>query len=126
MGFSITAPSMVAMGDTDEPLETAIAAVRQQIGFYGSTPAYRGVLGLHGWGDHQPQLAHMSRDDRWDKMAGLITDEMLNTFAAIGTPEAVVQELRRRYGDLAQRVNVKRPPDIDDDRWRVLAAELRR
>lgn len=124
-GFSITAPSLVAIGDTDEELETAIAAVRQQLGFYGSTPAYRGVLELHGWGQLQPQLGDMSKKGEWDRMASLITDDILNTFAAIGTPEAVVQELRRRYGDVAQRVNLKRPPSIDDERWKRLAADLR-
>jgi probable F420-dependent oxidoreductase len=124
-GFSITAPSMAAMGDTDAELESAIAAVRQQLGFYGSTPAYRGVLELHGWGDLQPQLADMSREGEWDKMAGLITDEMVDAFAVVGTPEAAVHELRRRYGDVAQRVNMRRPPNIDDERWRALAAALR-
>ena len=30
--------------------------IKQQIAFYGSTPAYRPVLELHGWGDLQDEL----------------------------------------------------------------------
>ena len=42
---------MVATGQSDDELATATAAARKQIAFYGSTPAYRKVLDLHGWGD---------------------------------------------------------------------------
>ena len=34
----------------------ATKAVKTQLAFYGSTPAYRPVLELHGWGDLQTEL----------------------------------------------------------------------
>ena len=37
-------------------MAAAADGVKRQIAFYGSTPAYRPVLDLHGWGDLQPEL----------------------------------------------------------------------
>ena len=48
-----------------------------QIAFYGSTPAYRKVLDLHGWGDLQDELNRMSKEGRWEEMGDLVDDEIL-------------------------------------------------
>ena len=58
--FSICYPGLVAAGDTDRDLETAVTAVREQLAFYGATPAYRPVLDLHGWGDLHTDLHQLS------------------------------------------------------------------
>ena len=50
---------------------------KQQIAFYGSTPAYKPVLDHHGWGDAQPELNRMSKEGEWVEMADVIDDEML-------------------------------------------------
>ena len=42
----------------------AAAATRKQIAFYGSTPAYRRVLELHGWGDLHTELHRLSQAGR--------------------------------------------------------------
>ena len=52
--------------------------VRQQIAFYGSTPAYRPVLELHGWGDLQTELNTLSKRGEWVKMGELIDDSVLD------------------------------------------------
>ena len=64
-------------------MAAAAKAVRQQIAFYGSTPAYRPVLELHGWGDLQPELNTLSKRGEWVKMGELIDDDMLNAFAVV-------------------------------------------
>ncbi len=46
------------------------AATRQLLAFYGSTPAYRPVLDVHGWGDLQPELNALSKQGRWAEMGG--------------------------------------------------------
>src|SRR6202048_2995029 len=46
--FLVSYPGLVATGGTDRDLEAAVAAVRQQLAFYGATPAYRAVLDLPG------------------------------------------------------------------------------
>jgi alkanesulfonate monooxygenase SsuD/methylene tetrahydromethanopterin reductase-like flavin-dependent oxidoreductase (luciferase family) len=85
--------------------------VRGQIGFYGSTPAYRPVLDLHGWGSLGDELNAMTKRGEWDKLADAIDDEVLHTFAVIGTPDEVVAELRRRYGGVVTRITVVPPDD---------------
>ncbi|MDU0292047.1 TIGR03617 family F420-dependent LLM class oxidoreductase [Saccharothrix longispora] len=97
-GLGISGPSLVACTDED------VAAVRRRIAFYGSTPSYRKVLDLHGWGDLHEELHRLSRRSRWDDMAGLVTDEVLHAFAVVGTPAEARAELTRRYGDVVTRV----------------------
>ncbi|WP_448072322.1 TIGR03617 family F420-dependent LLM class oxidoreductase [Georgenia yuyongxinii] len=48
-GFEISGMPFVATGRTQEELTAGRDGVRAQIAFYGSTPAYRPVLQLHGW-----------------------------------------------------------------------------
>ena len=81
-------------------------AARLQIAFYGSTPAYRGVLEHHGWGEAQTELRDLSLQGRWKEMAGVIDDEMLRTIAAVGTPAEIAGIVADRYGDLVDRFTV--------------------
>ena len=46
---AVTLPGLVVSGRTDGSRAEAAAAVKATIAFYGSTPAYRPVLELHGW-----------------------------------------------------------------------------
>jgi len=118
-GFEISGPSFVVSGATDEQLERAMIATRQQIAFYGSTPAYRPVLELHGWGALQDDLNALSKRGEWVAMGDLIDDEVLNTFAVVGPPEAIGPELHRRYGDVVSRISFYTPYRSDPDRWRA-------
>ncbi len=124
-GFEITAPAMVVAADTEEEIAAGIAGVKQQIAFYGSTPAYRPVLDLHGWGELQEELRGMTKRGEWDRMAELIDDEMVQTFAVVGTPEEAIAEVKRRYGDIATRITLQLPAERDEQRWRALFDELR-
>ncbi len=124
-GFDITAPSFVVARDSADEIAEGAQFVRQQIAFYGSTPAYRPVLELHGWGDLQDELHAMTKQGEWDRIATLIDDEILNTFAVIGTPEEALAEVQRRYGDIAARITLSLPPERDEERWAELFDSLR-
>jgi len=102
--FEIQYPIFIASGDTEEEMEKAVAAIRHRIGFYGSTPAYKPVLDLHGWGDLQPRLRAMTKENRWDELASEITDEMLHTFAAVGEPTEAARIVRDRVGGVVESV----------------------
>lgn len=122
-GFEIMGPSFVVTGTTDEEMEKAASGTRQQIAFYGSTPAYKGVLELHGWGGLQEELNALSKQGEWVKMGTLIDDEILNTFAVVGAPEQIAPELSRRYGDVIHRISFYAPYASDPDRWgKVMSA----
>jgi alkanesulfonate monooxygenase SsuD/methylene tetrahydromethanopterin reductase-like flavin-dependent oxidoreductase (luciferase family) len=93
----------VGVGRTDEELEAAMG-VRNLLAFYGSTPSYRPVLDVEGWGELQPELNALSKRGEWPQMAELITDEMVSTIAVHGTPEQCAREIVERYGQWADRV----------------------
>jgi probable F420-dependent oxidoreductase len=93
-----------AIGDTAAEQEAAARGVKGLLGFYGSTPSYKPVLDVEGWGDFQPQLNALSKQGDWVGMGNMITDEMLHTIAVVGTPAEVGAEVVRRYGDTADRV----------------------
>ena len=58
---------MVVTGETEEADQgRATQAVKAQLAFYGSTPAYKPVLEHHGWGDLQPELNTLSKRGEWD------------------------------------------------------------
>lgn len=95
---------MVATGENDQELTAAIAATRKQIAFYGSTPAYRRVLDLHGWGDLHSELHRLSKQGEWDAMGSLIDDDMLAAFAVVGPVEEIGDALRARCEGIVDRV----------------------
>jgi probable F420-dependent oxidoreductase len=116
-GFELVGPSFVVTGTTEEEMAAAAAGTRQQIAFYGSTPAYKGVLDIHGWGGLQEELNGLSKQGNWVEMGNLITDEILNTFAVVGEPERVAPELITRYGDVIDRLSFYAPYKANPDRW---------
>jgi probable F420-dependent oxidoreductase len=123
--FEIIAPGFVIARDTEEERAAGAEFVRGQIGFYGSTPAYRPVLELHGWGELQDELNALTKQGAWDKLSSVIDDEVLDTFAIIGTPEEAVAEVKRRYGDVGTRITLSVPDGADADRWGPVFEELR-
>ncbi|ORV63122.1 LLM class F420-dependent oxidoreductase [Mycobacterium europaeum] len=102
--FQVSSEVMVATGENEAELAAAMAATRKQIAFYGSTPAYRKVLGLHGWGDLHTELNLLSKQGQWDAMGSLIDDEMLATFAVVGPVDAIGAALKRRCAGAVDRV----------------------
>ncbi len=124
-GFEIVGPSFVVTGNNDEELEKAATGTRQQIAFYGSTPAYKSVLDAHGWGGLQEELNGLSKQGKWVEMGTLIDDEVLNTFAVVGAPEKIAPELGRRYGDVIQRISFYAPYESDRDRWTQVLADVK-
>ena len=124
-GFEITAPGFVVARDSEEEIAAGIEFARMQIGFYGSTPAYRPVLDVHGWGELQEELNALTKRGAWDELAGTIDEEVLRTFAVIGSPEDAAHEVRRRYGDTATRIALPVPEGADPERWSAVFGTLR-
>jgi probable F420-dependent oxidoreductase len=119
-GFEIAFPLMILTGDSDEEIAAAEGGVRRQLAFYGSTPAYRRVLDVHGWGELQPELNRLSKEGRWEEMGGLIGDDLVDTFTVSGTPEEIAPRVLDRYGDLVDRISFNAPYRADPARWAVV------
>jgi probable F420-dependent oxidoreductase len=124
-GFEVSGPMFVVTGRDEAEMAAAAKGVRGQIAFYGSTPAYRKVLDLHGWGDLQDELNRMSKDGRWAEMGELIDDDMLAEFAVVAPVDEVAAGVRDRWGDVLSRLSFYTPYDSDDTRWDQVIAELK-
>lgn len=123
-GFGISCQIMVAAGDTEEELQTAITTIRGQMAFYASTPAYKVILDCHGWGDLQPELQRMTRENRWDLMNTLISDEILETFAVVGHTREIADKIRQRAGTAIQRISLVTPYTTDPSRFAGIVSDL--
>ncbi len=102
--FQICVPPFVVTGRTAEEWEKNRRRAAERLAFYGSTPAYKGVLEAHGWGHLQPELNAMSKRGEWVQMGEKITDEIIETFAVVAEPDKVADGLRERYEGLVDRV----------------------
>ncbi len=124
--FSISLQVMVCTGKNDEEIDRARQATKQQIAFYGSTPAYRPVLECHGWGDLQEELNRLTKQGKWGEMSGLISDELLEAIAVCGPVGEVATRVADRALGRADRVSLvahwTRDPEIWDDVVRALTA----
>jgi probable F420-dependent oxidoreductase len=102
--LEIVVEVITAVGETDEEVEIATRAVKGLLSFYGSTPSYKPVLDVEGWGDLQPELNAMSKRGEWAGMSGKITDEIVDTIAVRGRPDEVAREIVRRFAGIPDRV----------------------
>lgn len=125
--FQVVHLALVATGRTEEQAKVAEQAVRKQIAFYGSTPAYQAVLDLHGWRDLAVELhalSRSSRDDKWEVMAGLVDDNVLRAFAVVAEPGQVAAELRRRFAGLVDRLKFYAPYESERAMWDEIRADI--
>ena len=95
----VGAPFLVT-GNTEEEFAQVRLAAVNQIAFYGSTPAYRGVLESVGYGELQGELNALSKQGKWLEMGQCIDDALLEKIAIVGEPAEVAAKLTRRYGDI--------------------------
>ena len=126
--------AMIATGRTAAEMTRAVAGTKAQIAFYGSTPAYRAVLDLHGWGglgDELNALSRSDREDKWAAMGALIDDDVLHAFAVVAEPAGVAAQIRDRFGNLIDRVSFyapyeRGPHETGSEPWDLILEGLKR
>ena len=122
--FEISCPAFVVTGTNEEEMaQGGDRHVRQQIAFYGSTPAYRGVLELHGWGDLQDELNALSKQGEWVEMGEL--HRRRDARHVRGRRRARADRpalIRSRYGDVVDRISFYAPYRADPERWHAVLA----
>jgi probable F420-dependent oxidoreductase len=123
--LTVSYPGFVVTGPDDKSMAAAAKGVREQIAFYGSTPAYRPVLELHGWGDLHPELNTLSKRGEWEQMGELINDEILNAFAVVAPLDEVATEVRKRFEDVVDRFSFYAPYKVDPEMWKGVLAGFR-
>src|SRR5579884_1211162 len=124
--FQLTCPLFVVTGANDAEFQAAAAGTRKQIAFYGSTPAYRNVLELHGWGDLHTELHQLSLRGEWDAMGSLIDDDILNAFAVVAELDQLAGKIRDRCDGLIDRALPSLPSHLPETAVCAVLEELRR
>jgi probable F420-dependent oxidoreductase len=116
---------MIATGDTGADLDAAIATVRGQLAFYGSTPAYARVLECNGWDGLHARLNALSKEGRWDDMAALVPDDMVESIAVVGRRDQIADLIRAKVGGLADAVSLECTRRPDPAHFADICADLR-
>jgi len=123
--LTICGSSFLVVGRDEKEIAEAGRATKQRIAFYASTPSYRGVLELHGYGDLQPELTRLSKQGRWVEMGDVIDDDLLGLMAIVADPSSVAQALLDRWGDVYDRLSLYTPHGIEAATRAAIIASLR-
>ncbi len=112
-GVEVVCVTIVVTGRDEEEFTTSHEAVRNQLAFYGTTPAYLPVFEMHGYGDLHPELKRLAKGGRWSEMAPLIDDDLIRTIAVVGEPDAIPGLIRQRLRGISDHVSLvnNRAPD---------------
>ena len=123
--LEIVCVAIVVTGQNEEELEASKAAVRKQLAFYGSTPAYAPILECEGWGDLHPELNRLSKQGQWDEMAHLIDDQVLESIAIVGEPAQIAPAILRKVEGIADSVSLTNNRAPDPAQWADVVSHLR-
>ena len=123
--LEITLPLFIVTGRDERELASRALAVRRQLAFYGSTPAYLPVLEHHGWGDLGRELNVLSKQGEWERMGDAVDRDVLEAFAVVGEPTSIAPEIARRYGGILDRVQLGTEHD-DAAAWAEIVDSIRR
>jgi probable F420-dependent oxidoreductase len=125
--FTMCVMPLVATAPDQAGLAARIADVRARVAFYASTPAYLVAFESEGYGEIARNLQGLARAQRWDEMAALVGDDMLEAYAVIGTYDEIAARLRARYAAVATAIEFAIPlaGPADEERLRGLIGELR-
>jgi probable F420-dependent oxidoreductase len=123
---AIELSSSIFVIPTDDPkrVERYESEIRQQIAFYASTPPYRPVFEIEGWGETAQQLGRLASKGQWDDMPLLISDAMLDVFALRGSWAELPARVLEKYQGVLDRVSYYFPvvPGEHEDGWRATVA----
>lgn len=114
-------------GRNDEEVALALERQRRSTAFHASTSAYHSVMRHHGWEEEAMQLRRLSIDGKWDEIADVITDEMLDALCVVGTWDEIAAKMREKYSGLCTIVGFSAQPENEDEaeQIREIIGELR-
>lgn len=127
-GIAVAMKPLVCAAPDEATLAAKVEDVRARVAFYASTPGYRAAFEAHGLGALAAELATLSRAQRWDEMPARISDEILHTYAVVGTYAEIGRRLVARYRGLVTDVEFSIPAGTERERatLRELVQDIRR
>ena len=135
----LACPVFMIVGDREADIDAQRRATKRQLGFYGSTPPYAPVFAHHGFDDVQPRLQAAVRAGEIEKLAEIVSDDVLDTYSVTATWDGLAKALVERYGGLVDRLfpyaghggwadepeSWARWGDVADEVRRLASAEVR-
>jgi probable F420-dependent oxidoreductase len=117
--------TMVVTWTTEEEHEIAIRSVKDQLAFYGSTPAYAPVLDLHGYDGLHGELNRMSKAGHWTDMAALVPDAFVEEVAVVGPRAEIAAKIAARTIGITNNVSLVNNRNPDPALFADIVADLR-
>jgi alkanesulfonate monooxygenase SsuD/methylene tetrahydromethanopterin reductase-like flavin-dependent oxidoreductase (luciferase family) len=114
-GFETVVGTSVITGATATAVDHERERQRRLLAFLYSTPAYAPTLELYGWDDLGPRLRELIRQDRWDDLGAILSDDVLDTLVPTGTFDELPGLLLERFAGLGQGITVSVPVNESDD-----------
>ena len=124
--FDLHGGGFVCTGPDEASVAAAMDKVRARVAFYGSTRTYLPVLALHGLEELGAKLHRLSVAGRWSEMPALVSDEVVRIFAACATLDELPAAIARRFGGVADAVDLVLPAGTPPGRTRELVADIKR
>ena len=125
-------PVMTAVGDDEESIARQREQLRHRLAFYGSTPGYGVVFDASGWPGLGERLGQALRERDTQKMARLVTDEVLDAMTVTAAWSGLAEALAGKYQGRASAIvcySALEQWAVDPasaDRWQDVIAEFRR
>lgn len=113
--FRVCMKPLVASARTEEELIPKVRDARARIAFYASTPGYRAAFEHLDLGDLATAAAALSKEQRWEELPEMISDEVLHQFVVIGTYDEIGTRLLERYGSVVTDTEFSIAVRDDDD-----------
>jgi probable F420-dependent oxidoreductase len=124
--LEISCNTFIVTADTEEEFAKSKTVLKQQLGFYGSTPAYLPSLAYHGLEDLHRELNRLARNNAWTEMGNLIDDDLLNLFAVVGERHEIAGKLAARLEGIADSVSLLHTRYPDPHHFADVVADLKR
>lgn len=124
--LEVVCVTIVVTGRDEAQMRRSREAVRTQLAFYGTTPAYLPVFELHGYGALHPELRRLARDGRWEDMGALIDDDLIEAIAVVGEPHEIAPKVRERLAGISDSVSLVNNRAPDPEHLAEVVADLHR
>ena len=117
----------IGCANSDEGFDRVRAGLKERVALYASTPEYQKMLDMHGWDVNLTDFIEMARQQKWQEMGRLVSDEMLEAYAVIATPEALPAALKKRFGGAVNRIQLDETwfDGLTDEEIAELVAEIK-
>lgn len=122
--ITIARPVFVATGRDRAEIDASARPIRNRLGFYGSTPAYRRVLEHEGWDELGAELRRLVKAGRWAELGDPITDEVLDELAIVAPIDEVAAAIVDRFDGLVDRLSFNVPYQAEQDVWAGVLSDI--